>query len=687
MIEKNNIKKLGLLLLVHISAFASTNAENLPNSHTETSNRIEILERSVNHHILSRHGSDLVSAYKMWRNQGYTDDEIKKILLYNILQPDVGVGNKSSRITSNACDVAMTIYKGDPDVEKAVLEACDSTRYYGELIKPHDFLRTQIAAYGSDELISEYKDYLQDKYGPSEVINFDKRVSNRDRFKRSTVPTPALDVNTGHDKSGKLHEFSDNQHIHNSENTDIERIKIPRRHIYTKICLLVLGIITLFIGLRLKIKSLILSAVLLIVVALVIHYKFRVVETATSNISNVNPDSDIAHLHHEKCGHNHVISRQRNVTKDITSFAIELDAIFTIEELERAVNILMTPFFDNDPLDAEKNLQMRIIAAGQLMELLHTPKPDDITKDDWLRVVRRIIEVQSCSLDTMSSTVKLLNTWVESDNRAHEEIVEALRSASTWKSFIVNTVDSPMVDLKKDIAELNIKLLAGVSEENCPQVFALIESASLKVRNDNGEIDVIKIVSDDRLLELLNTHLATYPKSANIALMVMANRIKSSPSSFPDYDNNLRKLITDESLDWYSRAIALEAITNQSVIDGSAPKWVDDDLVLKQLTDMRSHSGKDSTNAYIRNNDADFIDARVLAVIKNRLDSNNTEHVKRYKSLVLDIANGNHNYDDVRLSALEMAISAKLITYEELRNVYSGDDNFSKLVQKAYPVE
>ena len=153
------------------------------------SDRSDIFDRILWRSAPEEHSIAPLRLYRNARREGFSDEEIRQSLLDRIYQSGVPAGGKNSYLTWLSAACALDLFRGDPLVEAAVLAATDTALYEAMFPNPAEFLKREIAEYGSDELLEEYREMVRKKYGTPkrDMEFFEKTAASRPRFKRESV--------------------------------------------------------------------------------------------------------------------------------------------------------------------------------------------------------------------------------------------------------------------------------------------------------------------------------------------------------------------------------------------------------------------------------------------------------------------------------------------------------------------
>ena len=154
--------------------------------------RPDLLKKIIVLNTMDRHrGADPLLLYSMSKEHGFSDEEIRQALLDRIRQLEVSAGRRNSHVTAQCAVCGLDLFRGDPLLEAAVLAATDTNLYEGMFPNPGEFLKRDIATYGSDEMLAEYRDLLVKKFGAEKLnmVFFDKVVASRPRHNRDGVAT------------------------------------------------------------------------------------------------------------------------------------------------------------------------------------------------------------------------------------------------------------------------------------------------------------------------------------------------------------------------------------------------------------------------------------------------------------------------------------------------------------------
>lgn len=132
--------------------------------------------------------------YRLARDAGYSDEEIRNALLERIHQKNRPKERRAPSIAVKAANAALDLFRGDPLCESTVLQADRPApeHYppeYAEVLKDRCLMWSAIARHGSDELVQDYKELHKDVFNNSQSLRvFDEQVSARPRFHRDRVP-------------------------------------------------------------------------------------------------------------------------------------------------------------------------------------------------------------------------------------------------------------------------------------------------------------------------------------------------------------------------------------------------------------------------------------------------------------------------------------------------------------------
>jgi hypothetical protein len=555
-----------------------------------------------------------------------------------------------------AARFALLFFPANPKIENSILDAYRRSSSKESMIR--SAWVSVIADYGSMQATNIMESMLSD---PKEKNNFIRVASNRP----------------------KLRQQSD-ESIHKDSSIEMRNPKKRLSFIDYLWCILILiGLIIVARGVIIKSRAVMWMGLLIILSGLVLMIKFNFFG-ATKNIAlrdsvNYIPkgiDNPPARLEADNRSEKLVIPYDQAHASDLTPY----------ENLQEQISELMAPFQVADPHDQQANLKDREVAANKLLTLLKSGMPEGSKEDKWLMIVQQIMSVQSCSPASMDGAIKLIETWISDPARTEQETFAALTAMMQWQQSSPFKSATPEYHRFERIADMQIVLFEKASPALRGHLLWNLGQAEKIISEPKSQVPR-KLISDQRLLELAGSLRQGAVAGVSVdgqALMVISNRIKDQPDSFPVFESALRQILSGKGADVMGRMSALEMLTARAKKVGNLPEWSSDAEIVRQLAKMRVDAVPRGADRQPTGKEPDFIDSQALGVIRNRVSVVPVNSGKVYGKMLVDIAGSSVNDSFSRLSALDLAVKAGALTVEEISNRFAEDPVLGEEIQKRY---
>jgi hypothetical protein len=655
------------LLIVAYSAIPVVFAEGLSGTKAEIK-----AGRAVDALLRMKHSPGEIEqwAKKVRVNLGLSEEQLLDGFVSRIKQVDPVVNQEmhssheyNEFLALHAAQFAIDLYPGSSRLEEVVLNAYRRSVSTGS--KARGSWISLIADHGSDQGVSELRKLL---VAPREIEEFDRWVSSRARFERP----PKLPVSNTGIESSRLSGPSERR---------------PSALLIWNFWVGLAGMGLATYGIVRKIRSVWIGGVGLVILAVAFYYFRR--EALESQLSSPPP----ANATNESGFASNAKTNLPDASKpDVLRPPAQVNSSTTprvrtaFDRLQEEVTKLMPPFSIVDPLDRAGNLGEREAAAAKLLDLLKAGMPEGCRVENWPMMVKKIVEVQSCSAANMDRAMKMVSAWIGNPTRTDQETMTALMVMMRWQQKTPFKRGTPELQRYERIAEMQVAMFDQATPEVRGQLLWNIEQAAKIISEPKSEMPE-KLISGARLLELVGSLRREAPADPLIAgqsLMVLSNRLRDDPEAFPIFENTVRELLAGNQVTVMGRTNALEILTSLAKRTGSLPPWAGNEEIARQLSGLQAEADHRGANGQPTGKELGFINGQAIAVIRNRVGIT-PDAGRVYGRLLTDIAGEASTDSTWRLEAVRLAVAAGAISADDVRSRFSNDPAIGIKVKEALP--
>lgn len=628
---------------------------------------------------------------------GYSDSEVCKALIARIEQSEIPMGQKEGYVSANASLAALDLFRGDAAVERAVLTACDVSRYRGPLLNPKGFLQQVIANFGSDELIGEFRALQVKQYGPGAVDFriFDEIVAARPHHKREKIeplsknsvgdalssPAPSKPDAWRPNRVASEKKFEPSQSPRVVPTTGIVRTST-----WWPIGLGVAGLLVCGAGLLRGKRKWLVAGIGLVVGGGLIWFL-----SARPDRAPVPPD-DPSLIPLKPAGGAEADSPPARFKPDawhpprpnLPAPAPRERTPYDI--LSDEVRQLMAPFHAADPPDREANQKAKEEAAIKLLAILERGMPEGCRADNWPDVVGQIIGCQACSPACMDRAMEMIGKWIGDPQRTEQETMTALGQMARWLQMDAVNPGSPELSRFERIAAMQEEMFHKATPATQGMLLIQMEGSGKLVNRAKSQMPE-KIVDDKRLLGLMESMhkgAADDPTANSRIMMAMRNRVVSAPQSLTTFDVLAKDILTGGKADAMGTMQGLEMIAKASRSGTPLPSWMDDAGIVRKIASLHQEASKAGKESLAVQRTG-FVSSMAMAVIRDRMMADPASVAKHYIEVLMAVAQDADAGRDFQLEAVRTAVKAGIIGADDARKKFGGDPAIGEDVRKEFP--
>lgn len=634
--------------------------------------------------------------YERLISKGYSDNEICDELIARIEQPEVPVGRKEGYVSANASLSALDLFRGNVHVERAVLAACDVSRYKGPLLNPKGFLRQAIAHFGSDELIVEYRALMMKQYGSGNVDlgDFDEIIAARPRHKRGD---PSRDTSSSLNESGDAlgylpppdasrREFPRHPNSSNfraSQNPITEVFKT--RAAWWLLALAMAGLLAVCWWCFRTQRIWPIAGIVLIASGGGLYFLLPNADTMPSPPEGppmISPGSKAGPQETTPARFKPEAWRPQPPSLPVPSPRERTPDDILSDEVRQ----LMAPFHAADPLDREGNQKAKEEAAMKLLAIIEKGMPQGSREDNWPGVVGQIIGCQACSPACMDRAMEMIGKWIGDPQRTEQETMTALGQMARWLQMDAVNPGSPELKRFERIAAMQEEMFHKISPATQGMLLIQMEGFAKLVNRTKSQMPE-KIVDDKRLLGLMETMrkgAADDPNANSRIMMAMRNRVVSAPESLATFDAMAKEILTGGKTDAMGTMQGLEMIAKASRSGTPLPSWMDDAGIVRKIAALHQEASKAGKNSLAVQRTG-FVSSMAMAVIRERMMADPASVAKHYNEVLMAVAKDADAGRDFQLEAVRTAVKAGVMGADDARIKFGSDPAIGEDVKKEFP--
>jgi hypothetical protein len=631
----------------------------------------------------------LAEFYYPLREKGISDTVIRDTLVDGITTW-VESSKKPAHVVKQHAGIAMDLFRGDPIVERAVLEAHMHPdrymRYPNSL--PVD-MSLMVSLMGSDELVAEFRKLIDSK---EKLEIFDSKVRSRPQFKRDAANAISF---PGAASSAPPTRFTPDAWRPerprgaqaNRKNGSLVISVFESPFTWWSLGVSVLGLMVFIFGYYRKKRVWLFSGVVLVVGGVVLYFLWPHSTTAPSSPGGLPKAPSGGNT--EPHGSNPARFKPDAWRPARPNFPVPGPRERTpYDILSDEVRQLMAPFYAADPQDRAGNQKAKEEAAIKLLAVLEKGMPKGCREDNWLGVVGQIVGCQSCSPACMDLSIEMIGTWIGNPQRTEMETTTAFREMMNWRQKDAVNPGTPELKRFERIAEMAETMFSKASTRAQGELLFVMEGAAKLVNRPKSQMPE-KIVDDQRLLGLMATmrkSAADAPDANSRVMMAMRNRVVSAPESFATFEAMAKDILTGAKTDVMGTMQGLEMIAKAASSGSTLPSWMDDAGIAREITALHQKGakfGKDSL-AVQRTG---FVSSGAMEVIRARMQVDPASVAKHYGEVLMFIAGDADADQNPRLDAVRLAVKSGIVSAREAGVKFGSDPLIGESVVKEFPSE
>ncbi len=633
----------------------------------------------------SDYGSRPLPLYKYAKSSGFSDEEIRQALINKISQKNLEAGKKNEIMAMRCAVCALDLFRGDVLVEKAVLEACDPLLYGKEddFLRPHEFWQDVMIDYASIELIKEYRDKFEYKYGKG-VINwnsFDTELSRRPQHSRNSnslaLPTvekshsqPSIDNRTNSSMRGEQTHLSNEITLRENNNNYF---------IYALICGLFIAIVLSIVWKKYRL------AIVILIGLVVVYFCFKKYVTKTESNSMSVPtykfsevrdkDQLFASTHTPDAWRPKPYNPPPPPVREITEY----------DNLRELIRALSSPFSIADPVDLATNQKEREAAALKLLTLLDAGKPEGVSEEQWLSIFPQVVRCMSCSTHCMDQAMKTINMWIGNGKHSDNETEKALSYMLEWEGKVYFDPDSKNLNRYREIIAMQEKLYQNAPMPVKLTLLSSMASVTKIIKREKSNMPEL-IVDDQKILDLMQAFHgnAKGDFQAEINLCVaIGRRLVKSPGSYQTFDGLIQKLAQKPNNDKNIKLEAIKLAARSSKTTQRLPEWLSDAEIVGHLTKCYQESFRADKRAPGIEKPDHFAMA-TWEVASWRATADPEAAALHYRDLMMQVADNTEIDYTPRLEILKVATKIGIMSPSEVNEKYGNDARIGNYVRKLF---
>ena len=602
-------------------------------------------------------GGDSLSWYHATKKEGYSDSQIRDGFIWWIEQPNTNPGKKSGASAQEAGAIGIYLFRNDPLIESAILEAQKNPQWY----EAAPNFGHVVAINGSNKLIDDFR-----KIG-FDVPSFNEIVSQKNQNDRDVRrPPPASSKGNGVSRLPKeTEEAGSDKSIRNIYSTSSSLI-----------AWLLVGMASLLIGVGIICSKKLSRGwvfILILIAGLMLVFAVFVMLTHKKSVATSENAPEERHESTEAVFSSNVVR---------TPY-VEIPHLHPAPDLEEAqeddylklVEDLMKPFSAIDSMDRQKADAAKAGAARELLDLLDKGRPIYLREDKWRSLIDSVVARQTQSEENMAHCLEVVKRWIDQKDRNPGEAVAALTAMTMWSP------GGAYPDRKKDfervgkIAELQMSLLPLVPKEDVGTLLGCL-TAARETFHPGKETVIQTVVSAEKAAVLIRESMARFPGDSGLhssLISVVANRVKADPSSLNALGPLLHEMLGNDEVGDLQKLGGYRAISSFQEL----PPWIKDNSIATFLETARLRQPEVAGTFFANSLAMEISEARVpLTEGEDRL---------RYVNILLKIAEDQEGAEiPIRLRAVRALVNSKVITAKEAAAKFGGDSGFGLEIKEAY---
>ena len=246
--------------------------------------------------------------------------------------------------------------------------------------------------------------------------------------------------------------------------------------------------------------------------------------------------------------------------------------------------------------------------------------------------------------------------------------------------------DTPEYKRFENIAEMQVALFENASPRMRGQLLRNLEQAAKIVSEPKSQM-LRKLISPERVMGLMEKMRQATGSDATTdsqVIMVISNRVKSQPESFPVFENMAKDILTGGKLDPMCKLSGLNLLATQAKTSGGLPPWMDDAGIAREIASLqREAAAQGADKPAVRK--TDFVSGQAMMVIRDRLAAEPAMVAKHYGDVLMTIAGDKESNQAWRIEAVQMAVKSGSLAPAEARGRFGVDPVIGQQVKEAYP--